>query len=84
MQLSKKAEQLWGKLYSRWAEKDPRRSFLVEELKAHAPAHVLRMACVFALLDMQLTIKVQHLKAASAMWDHVAASIDFIFDQQEG
>jgi hypothetical protein len=83
MQRSKKAERLWGKLYTRLLAKDLRRPFLVEELKAHAPAHVMRMACVFALLDMESTIKTQHLKSAMAMWEHVEASVDFIFAERK-
>jgi len=82
MRRSIKAEKLWAKLHARMPEKHPERPAAAEGLKALAREHVMRMACLFALLDMKSTIKVQHLKAAAAMWDHASASIDFIFGGQ--
>jgi hypothetical protein len=82
MQRSKKAEKLWRRLYSRLLEEHPERAPTVEKLRDRATAHVMRMACVIALLDMKSTVMVQHIKAAMAMWEQVEASIDLIFTRQ--
>jgi len=83
MKRSQKAEALWPKLRARLTEQRPQGLPGVENLKRHAPTHVMRTACMFALLDMTSTIKTQHLKAAMAMWQFVDQSIDFIFTERK-
>ena len=45
---------------------------------------VMRMACIYALLDRSELIRVEHLRAALAVWRDAAASARFIFGDSLG
>src|SRR5207253_7980306 len=45
---------------------------------------VLRLACVYALLDRSSTIGLAHLEAALALWEYAAASARRIFGERLG
>lgn len=81
MKRSHKAETLWADLHARLTPQPSQHPGLAP-LKKHAPTHVMRLACVFALMDMSATVKTQHLRAAMKMWAFVDESIDFIFQGQ--
>ena len=51
---------------------------------ARAGAQVVRLSCIYALLDISPRIKVEHLKAALAVWDYCEASCRYIFGDKLG
>ena len=44
----------------------------------------MRLACIYALLDLSTVIGVDHLRAALALWDYCDASCQFIFGDALG
>ena len=46
---------------------------------ARAESQVLRLACIYALLDRSLVIRQEHLKAALAVWKYCENSCRYIF-----
>jgi hypothetical protein len=73
---SAEATQQWRVLYQALAEGYPG---LVGALLARAEAQVLRLSCLYALLDGAATIDAAHLAAASALWRYCDASARYIF-----
>jgi hypothetical protein len=51
---------------------------------ARAEAQVVRLACLYAILDYSRLIRVEHLKAALAVWDYCLRSAGFLFGQATG
>lgn len=47
-----------------------------------AEAQVMRMSCLYALLDCSQVVKVEHLKASLALWDYCYKSARYIFGNQ--
>jgi len=65
-------------------------SFLTEDregvfgnVTARAPAQVMRIACIYALLDERPTIYKDHLDAALAVWNYCEASARIIFSRSQ-
>ena len=48
-------------------------------MTARAPAHVLRLALIYALLDRSPAIRPPHLEAALAVWNYCLASVRDLF-----
>jgi hypothetical protein len=77
-----KAHALWGKVYARLSEEIPG---LFGAVCARAEAQTLRLALVYAVLDSSKgKVKVQHLKAALALWQYYADSARYIFGDSLG
>jgi hypothetical protein len=76
MRRSAEATTQWRVLYQALADGYPG---LVGALLARAEAQILRLSCLYALLDSTATVKVAHLKAASALWRYCDASARYIF-----
>lgn len=72
---------VWPKIYHYLSEGKPG---LIGALTARSEAYVCRLAGIYALLDKSKQIKVEHLKAAVAIWDYVEASIRYIFQGRTG
>jgi hypothetical protein len=51
---------------------------------ARAEAQVLRLACLYALLDLSYVVRADHLMAALAVWEYCEASARFIFGSNLG
>jgi hypothetical protein len=51
---------------------------------ARAEAQVMRLACIYALLDRCPTISKEHLLAALGLWEYVEASAQYIFGARMG
>src|SRR5262249_19206864 len=51
---------------------------------SRAEAQVMRLACIYALLDMPNLIRVEHLHAALALWDYSEKSALAIFGDLTG
>jgi hypothetical protein len=60
------AERLWCQLYPKLSTERPG---LEGALLARGPAHVIRLAALFALLEKATAVDVPHLTAATAWWD---------------
>jgi hypothetical protein len=57
---------------------------LYGSLTARAEAQVMRLACLYALLDHSMVIGVSHLRAALALWRYVDGSVRFLFGDALG
>ncbi len=75
------AEKLWVPLYDRLTEDVPG---MVGAITSRAEAQVMRLACLYALLDLSVKIRPEHLIAALALWDYAAASAMMIFGDAMG
>jgi hypothetical protein len=76
LQRSPEARQRWAGLYPVLAKEVPG---LLGALTARAEAQVLRLSCLYALLDQTATITVPHLEAAYALWRYCEQSAHYIF-----
>ncbi len=70
------ARLLWHKEYVRLSEGYPG---MFGMMTARAEAQVMRLACIYALLDKSQLVKLDHLKAALAVWAYGEDSVRFIF-----
>jgi hypothetical protein len=75
------AEGLWCEVYPDLSAERPG---LIGALLARGPAHVLRLAALFALLAQKTAVDVPHLMAALAWWDYVVASVGIVFADRTG
>lgn len=75
------ARELWAAVYPELSEGKPG---LLGAMIARAEAQVMRLACIYALLDCSNIVRVEHLKAALAAWDYCERSARFIFGQSLG
>jgi hypothetical protein len=78
---TERAEDLWCALYPELKRPQPG---LRGQLLARGAPHVVRLACVFALLDLRTAIDACHIGAAIVWWDYCAASVDVIFAGRTG
>jgi hypothetical protein len=75
------ARALWHQVYGPLSEGKPG---LAGSLLARAEAHVMRLACICALMDQSTWVQVEHLKAALALWDYVEASVRYVWGESLG
>jgi hypothetical protein len=75
------AAEFWKALYH---ELSADRLGLLGAITARAEAHVLRLSCIYATLDMSREVKLEHLVAASAVWSYVDQSCKFIWGDMIG
>src|SRR5262249_23120294 len=66
----------WHALYRALADGYPG---LVGAVLDRAEAQILRLSCLYALLDCTATIEEAHLQAAEALWQYCDASARYIF-----
>jgi hypothetical protein len=57
---------------------------LFGEVTSRSEAQVLRLAAIYALMDLSRTIELDHLKAALAVWNYAEASARYIFGYATG
>jgi len=60
------------------------RDGLVGALLGRAEAQVLRLSCLYALLDRSAVVQLPHLEAALAVWAYCEASVFYLFGQRLG
>ena len=60
------------------------RDGLVGALLGRAEAQVLRLSCLYALLDRSAVVQPPHLEAALAVWAYCEASVFYLFGQRLG
>lgn len=75
------AKALWASVYHDLSEPKPG---LIGAVVARAEAHVLRLSLLYALLDESDVIRVEHLRAALAVWDYCERSAVLIFGDKLG
>jgi hypothetical protein len=75
------ARELWASEYPRLTRG---REGLKGALCSRAEAHALRLSLMYALLDGADAIRVEHLKAALAVWAYCEASVEHIFGGATG
>jgi len=67
MRRDSEAEELWAAVYPELSEGKPG---LVGAVISRAEAQVMRIACLYALLDKSGLVRGEHLKAALGLWDY--------------
>ncbi len=77
----RQANQLWEQVYP---ELSAGRSGLLGAVTARAEAQVLRLSMVYAILDCSPWIKIEHLRAALAVWNYADESARYIFGRSLG
>jgi hypothetical protein len=75
------ARKLWCDVYPDLSEGKPG---LLGAVTARAEAQVLRLSVIYALLDCSKVVKVEHLKAALALWRYCEDSARWIFETGTG
>jgi hypothetical protein len=70
------AEECWAAVYPELSEGQPG---LAGEMLSRGEAHVLRLSCLYALLDLSAKVLMPHLKAALALWECAEASVRYVF-----
>ncbi len=75
------ARAIWYEVYPSLSEGKPG---LLGALTARAEAYVMRIACIYALLDLSPIIRQEHLLASLALWDYCERSTGYIFGDATG
>jgi hypothetical protein len=81
IQRSKQAGELWHEVYPELSEGKPG---LLGSVTSRAEAQVMRLACVYAVLDCSPFIGIKHLRAALEVWRYTEDSARFIFSDAVG
>jgi hypothetical protein len=76
-----KAGNLWNEVYRKLSDGKPG---LLGSVIARSEAQTMRLACLYALLDLSTAIRVEHLQAALALWSYSEQSAQFIFGTSTG
>jgi len=76
LELSAESLMLWETMALPLATQDT-------EMSERARGQVLRLACIFALLDCTDIVSPAHLAAALHIWDYCTASVAYIFERSE-
>lgn len=75
------ARKLWAGEYRVLSQGHPG---LLGAATARGEAQVLRLSAIYAVLDCSTLVRVQHLKAALAVWKYCFASARYIFGEATG
>lgn len=70
------ARKIWIDVYPSLSEGKPN---MAGAVLSRAEAHVMRLALLYALMDLSSSIKADHLCAALALWEYVEASVEYLF-----
>ena len=79
--LSEAARLMWYAVYPELSQGMPG---LFGAVTSRAEAQVIRLAIIYALLDLCTEIKPEHLKAAIALWEYAEASARYVFGSALG
>jgi hypothetical protein len=75
------ARKLWIQIYNKLSKGNPGLSGAVT---SRAEAQVMRLACLYAVLDQSNFIRVEHLRAGLEVWKYTEASAKYIFGDSSG
>ena len=81
MRRDAEAGAMWHEVYPQLSGE---RGGLFGSLTSRAEAHVLRLSCIYALLDRSAEVRRCHLEAALALWKYCEDSAEFIFGTAQG
>jgi hypothetical protein len=81
LRLDQQARQLWHRAYAHLAQPQ---GGIAGALSARSEAHTIRLALIYALTDGARQIKVDHLKAALALWDYADRSASWALQGATG
>lgn len=81
MERDEKARAIWHSVYPDLSEGKPG---LLGAVVSRGEAQVLRLSCIYALLDSSSTVRAEHLTAALAVWQYCEDSARFIFGDALG
>lgn len=81
MRRDENAEKEWQSVYPALSEGKPG---LVGAMISRGEAQVMRIACIYALMDQSQTIGIKHLEAALSLWEFSESSIKSIFGDSQG
>ncbi len=79
--LDEQAKGMWCEIYPDLSEGDPG---LLGAVTSRADPLVLRLSCLYALLDQSSEIRVEHLKAGMEVWRYSFDSARYIFGSTVG
>jgi len=75
------AKKIWNEVYPTLSEG---KLGLFGAVTSRGEAQVMRIACIYAVLDKSKTIRTEHLLAALAIWDYSESSARYIFGDATG
>lgn len=75
------AKARWAEVYERLSAGNPG---LAGAVTSRAEAQVMRLAMIYALLDMSAEIRCEHLEAALSLWRYVEDSARYVFGDSLG
>jgi len=75
------AREIWFRVYADLADGNPG---LFGAVTSRGEAQVMRLACLYSLLDCSPMICAEHLRAALSVWEYCEASSKFIFGDSLG
>jgi hypothetical protein len=75
------ARAVWHAVYEQLSEGRPG---MAGALLGRAEVHVMRLACLYALLDLSREVRPEHLQAALALWEFAERSVCFVFGNNLG
>jgi predicted transcriptional regulator len=81
MKRDDEANQLWNREYKRLSDGY---GGLLGSVTSRATAQIIRLACLYALLDCSDIIRLKHLEAALAVWQYCEDSAKYIFGMSSG
>jgi DNA replicative helicase MCM subunit Mcm2 (Cdc46/Mcm family) len=81
MQRDEPARRKWIEIYQKLSDGH---TGLFGSVTSRAEAQVMRLACLYALLDCEENILIEHLEAALALWQYCEDSAQYIFGSQTG
>ncbi|HEY6367485.1 MAG TPA: DUF3987 domain-containing protein [Candidatus Binatia bacterium] len=77
----KNAAAIWEAIYPQLSEGKPG---LMGAVISRAEAQVMRIACIYSLLDKSELVRAEHLRAALALWDYSEKSAAAVFGELIG
>jgi hypothetical protein len=75
------ADRIWERSYAELSQDKPG---LLGAVVARSEAQVMRLACLYALLDRSAAIRPDHLAAAMSLWDYAERSARYVFGDAMG
>jgi hypothetical protein len=75
------AEEMWNTVY---AEHRRDRPGFVGKLIARGSSLITRLSLLYAILEESESVRVPHLRAALAVWDHNVATVEHLFGEKCG
>ncbi len=81
MKRDEDAKTLWYKVYPKLSEES---GGFVGAVTARATAQVVRLSCIYALLDLSSVVRREHLEAALAFWQYCEDSARYVFAGRTG